>query len=468
MKSVKNMFSCGFTLIELMVTISIMAIIMVYAFPPDFFKKPLGVNYGNLVKQQGRSYFNYVSQNYVQLYNNAKSSSNNIVTIPYSTISSAGFNLAFSTTDPYGNVPCLAVIYNNQGSQLLDLVMYYVAGSNSTTINSTVALDALNYLSGMAGIVNTTSNTVTSAYNIWTMSTTANTFSGASSCGGSLVNNSLVLNINFMNTSFAQSQQVDNSLHRVLDSTNSVGTAANFNTMQTDLGLGYVASNSNLYSGMFLSESFNTQTSPYLTSGANSQLTGAYKTGSESDIVLANVDFVAQSFQGVNTAIIGTGCSNIGQLILNGTANSQEISPILQCTYNPTLCPIVSGNSATQTCYLPMFSTIVSYSQQSYTFTCPSGLYLDLGGSIVYFQPYNSSGALLTPNGLSPPTSCGSISGWNGPNSYVVTAFSSTGIPITISGYTVWICSTNSAPWVGPTQILQANCSISPTLEVYN
>lgn len=356
-------FLNGFTLVELMITIAIIAIVTTIVTPTALNQQMLSIRYAKLALQQARSYTNMINDNYATYYTQAQ---NGPVSIPFSTVVANGYNEALATTDMYGATPCVTIQYNT-ASNKLGMFMSYVGGN---TVQNNVIYSATNYLHGIAGQLN--GSKYIGPFNIWSIPVSQ----VVGSCGNSQ-NGSMLINLNLLTTQSSQ-MQGDASLHRVPDVSGiPLGANINTNTMQTDLVMGYnnTSSGSTNYNGIYFTAN-NAVNYPYLTSGANNNLASPYNTGMTNDIVTANAGLVANAFLPALSIAPWTTCisSDLGKIVLDSTAQSKNntISD-LQCRYDTVNC------ASPYYCYLPMNnSSIVYVNQSSTTFSCPTGSYINL------------------------------------------------------------------------------------------
>jgi prepilin-type N-terminal cleavage/methylation domain-containing protein len=372
MKTNKINKNQGFSLIELMVTISIIAIIITMATPASFYQQTSAVNYATTSLQQAKIYASFINDNYTSIYNNAKNLG--IQSVTASNVST--YTGGVSMQDRYGSTSCATVRYDSTTNKLY-MYMYYTGG---TAIQASIVAAANNYLNGIAGQYNGTN--YIGAFGTWSIAG-SNITSGT--CG-TPAQSSLAINLNLLSTQVGNMQN-DNSLHRITDP-NAVGTSSNYNTMQTDILMGYVPSGSSAttYNGIYFTESANSRTKPYLTSGASQSLqtptpSSIYYTGQESDIVAANANVVAQSFLPKSSASPQSPCvaNDLGKIVLDNTAqNSGNIVSTLSCTYDQANC-----GTAPYLCYLPSTRTSINYTNNSSVFTCPNGFYVDTSIPVV-------------------------------------------------------------------------------------
>ena len=369
----------GFTLMELMVTMAIMGLLVTMATPVSFFQQTQSIDYANTAMEQAKSYTNMINDHYIQYYNNAK---NGLVSVPYSTVISGGYNGAVSITDRYGAIPCATLSYSTQ-TKKLSMFMYYAGGSG---VQADIVSGANKYLNGIAGqLVN---GTYQGAFNSWSISSAHI----VGSCGAPVAN-SLAMNLNLLTTHVGNTNN-DSSLHRTLDASGPVaGTLANANTLRTDIIMGYKQSPdaSAIYSGIYFTENKN---GPYLSSGANTRLMSPYNTGNIADIVMANANLVANSFMLMAAATPGTACSQseLGKMLRDSTTTTSVVNlSALTCSYDTLNCSATSHY-----CYLPnaRIANTQSLDTAASSYTCPAGDFID-----------NSLPIILT-QGLAPSTSC--------------------------------------------------------------
>lgn len=356
----------GFTLLELMITIAIIAVLVTLATPSSFYQQTAAVNYADRALQQAKVFSNYISDNYSSIYSNAYNGGSPItISITASAVDNVNYWGGLSQTDNYGATPCATVSYNTD-SKKLNMYMYYVGGSAA---NSDIIASANNYLSGVGGKLDSTGTNYVGAFNSWSATASSITTGGC----GTPVANGLAINLNSLITQVSN-MQGDNSLHRVYDPSN-IGTATNYNTMQTDIIMAYTPSGSSTiaYNGIYFSDTAVPGTSPYLTSGANTNLISPYNTGVESDIVAANATLVANSFVPSGTATINQSCvlADIGKIMKNGATPTANIPQSdLMCTYNTVVCTVSNP------CYLSVGDTasrIRTNTITSNTYTCQAG-----------------------------------------------------------------------------------------------
>lgn len=444
-------FFKGFTLIELMVTIAIIAVVTTVVTPTALNQQMLSIRYANTALQQARSYTNMINDNYTNYYTQAQ---NGQLSIPYSTVVSNGYNGALTTTDIYGAMPCVTIQYNTTSNKLR-MFMYYVGGN---AIQNNVIYSATNYLHGIAGQLN--GSTYLGPYNIWNIPVNQ----VASSCGNPQ-NGSMLINLNLLTTQISQ-MQGDASLHRVPDVSGiPMGADINTNSMQTDIIMGYndTSSGSTSYNGIYFT-SGNTTNYPYLTSGANSNLASPYNTGMVNDVVTANAGLVANAFLPALATTSWSTCSSsdLGEIVVDATSKSVSTSASdLQCRYDTVNC------ASPYYCYLPMSSSsTVHINQQSTTFSCRSGSYVNLKvvPIIAPITPVNNTQDIYN-NNL--PSNCIWIS-------LGLPSFSETtdnvGRIVAITGMSNWIsgggsgaCSNNTTVYTTKATITGAACSTLAT-----
>lgn len=368
----------GFTLLELMITIAIMAILVTLATPSSFFQQTAAVNYADTALQQAKIFSNYISDNYSSVYSQAHAAPG----VPIRITVPNSYWGGVSDVDIYGDLACATVAYNSS-SQKLNMYMYYNnAGSN---IRQNIISAANNYLSGVGGRLDAGGTNYVGAFNTWSIPASSIQTS-TSPCNS---RSGLAVNLNSLITQ-TSNMQADNSLHRVNDP-NNIGTAANYNTMQTDIIMGYVpnGSSTTMYNGIFFDGTANPATSPYLTSGNNADLVAPYKTNVESDVVVANATLVANAFLPIGTAIINNQCSlaDLGKIMKNSAIPNPPTAPTgnaplsdLVCSYNTLLCSTLNN-----TCYLSISDTAsrirANAAGNAVTFSasasCPSGSVID-------------------------------------------------------------------------------------------
>lgn len=368
----------GFTLLELMITIAIIAILVTLATPSSFFQQTAAVNYADTALQQAKIFSNYISDNYSNFYSQANSTPG----VPVRIIVPNSYWGGVSGSDIFGDLACATVSYNSQ-SQKLNMYMYYNnAGSN---IRQNIISAANNYLSGIGGKLDAGGTNYVGAFNTWSVSASSIQTSTSPCNSGS----GLAINLNSLITQ-TSNMQADNSLHRFNDP-NNVGTVTNYNTMQTDIIMGYVptGSSTTTYNGIFFDGTANPATSPYLTSGNNANLVAPYKTNVETDIVAANANLVANAFLPIGTATINSACaiSDLGKIMKNSAIPTPPTAPTgniplsdLVCSYNTLLC-----STPNSTCYLSISDTAsrmrTNAAGNAVTFSsltsCPSGSVID-------------------------------------------------------------------------------------------
>lgn len=343
----------GFTLIELMVTISIIAILVTLATPASFYQQTKAVNYADTALQQAKVYVSYINDNYSSIYTDAKTNGGvRLIAIP-----SSNYSGGLSMTDIYGATACATVLYNST-SKRLDMHMYY---SNGSDINSNILASANNYLHGIAGQLS--SGNYVGAFDTWSVPSSEVVYS-TGTCSNPPPGG-LALNLNLL-TSQVGGMQADNSLHRTADNTNTAGTINHFNTMQADIIMAYSPTGSSAnkkYSGIYFTNTNNYNSSPYLTSGASNILynnnvsPSAYYTGIESDIVAANASLVAKSIQPIGKVAVNSTCTSatLGRIMQDSTNPSSNIPQAgLICSYDTFRCSANPGNY----CYLPITAAV--------------------------------------------------------------------------------------------------------------
>lgn len=377
----------GFTLLELMITIAIVAILVTLATPASFYQQTSAVNYATKATQHAKIFTSYINDNYTAIYNAAKTSSPQSITA----VTVSNYTGGVAMVDSYGAVPCATVRYNTL-SQKLEMYMYYSGGSG---INSNIIASANNYLSGVSGQL--VGSNYVGAFGTWSTLATSIT---SGTCGTSSANG-LAINLNLLTTQ-SGNMQSDLSLHRVLDSANVIGTANNYNTMQTDVIMGY-ASPSIVYSGIYFTESTATN-KPYLVSGASSKLVAPYNTGNTNDIVAQSASLVAKSFMPESPVASLSGCSAalVGKIVAdNTTPSGSNVVSNLQCSYDTVNCATATPNA--NYCYLPMMSKSTTYTGGTLSsFSCLPGSYLDISVPPV-ITPVTPTNATLTISGATIP-----------------------------------------------------------------
>ena len=394
-------FLSGFTLIEMMVTIAIMAVVATMVIPTSLNQQTLSINYANISLQQAKSYINMIDDNYTNYYTLAKSSPQSI---PYSTVVANGYNGAASATDIYGATPCATIQYNTSSNKL-EMFMYYVGGSN---IQKNVIAAATNYLHGIAGQLNgsTFGSMYNAPFNIWSIPLQ----NIVGSCG-SPQSGSMAINLKLLTMQMSQMQS-DASLHRVPDlSGTGIGSNTNTNTMQTDLIMSYKdAINNTSYNGIYFTENNSPTSYPYLTSGANSKLVSPYNTGTANDIVTANSGLVANAFLPTQLVAPWTLCSSneLGKIVRDSTPRSSNI-PVsdLQCKYDTVNC------ASPYYCYLPMnnYSFVWIDPPVTPTFSCNDIGFVDLRVAPIFTPPRSvpSSGQDFITHANLPTSPCAEV-----------------------------------------------------------
>lgn len=436
--------SSGFTLLELMVTMAIIAIIVTDATPISFFQQTQSIDYANIAIEQAKSFTNMINDSYSLYYNQAK---NGVVSIPYSTVVANGYSAALSQTDRYGGTPCATLSYNSK-TQKLNMFMYYVGGSG---VQADIVAGASKYLNGMAGqLVN---NVYQGAFNSWNVPL-ANI---VGSCGAPVAN-SLAVNLNLLTTRIGNINN-DTSLHRESDTSGTPpGTATNTNTMQTDIIMGYSSSSGSntTYNGIYFTEN---QNGPYLTSGANSRLVTPYNSGNATDMVVANANVIANSFVllDAEAPVIPCSQSELGKIVLDSTSIANVLNlATLTCTYDTLNCASAQSNY----CYLPhaRLADAMIPTTNSSSYTCPSG-YVD------------ASVPITLTGGASPLPSCNMAE--VGPRVITPTGTTTNGSSIIYTGITAtttWSVLTSSGSCVagtlvnGTANILNVSCINYPDL----
>lgn len=455
----------GFNLIELMVVIAIIAILATMATPAAFYQQTRSINYANLALQHAKSYVNMINDQYTQWYASAQSAgSSTIISIPYSTVISNGYDGATSQIDIYGATPCATIRYNSN-TKKLEMYMYYSGG---TGVQTSVISSASNYLNGIAGILVSNGN-YNGAFETWSIASSNIT----SSACGTPATGDMAINLNLLTTQVSQ-MKGDVSLHRTLDTSGSAtGSSANTNTMQTDIIMGYklTPASNTIYNGIFLTESNNVTTKPYITSGANTRLVSPYNTGFESDIVIANANVVANSFIPKSSFAPGTACAStqVGKIVLDSTAQSGTgvVVSTLTCTYDGLNC-----TTSPYYCYLPSNRVSITYTPaaNSTSYTCPTGYYVDTSVPIVLTKgplPSNPNNCTVYEAGPRVAIPAGAIITNNGNSIYTgvsAAASSTSGTKWMISQSSTQNGCTSGSLLNAAAYILRVTCTNYPTV----
>lgn len=464
----KKYFKKGFSLLELMVVIAIIAILVTIAMP-SFNNSSQGNLYAQSALLHAKGFSEYVRDNYQSLYNQARTSSNSITTVTYSQISSNYNEGNVASTDMFQNTPCLVIQYSST-TKLLQIYMFYTNASNAV-LHSSVISNAINNMGGLAGQYSSGSG-VANMFKTWSLAAGSAVLTQTCS-SQNIIPNSMVINMNlFMTQNIQQASTnfssaiTNSSLTRVTDNISgySLNNSQNQNTMQANMYF----YNSGKYNGIFTTENPSESTAAYITLGANTNLNGLYKTASESDLVFSNANAVTKSFIPTLKVAVGTSCTQakLGTIALDATALTYSNSATgnvvsdVQCTNNSKLCPKF-GNGGNY-CYLPMvdYSLTIAATAQSSTFTCPSGSYLDINVPPI-FNIQNQ------PLSTSLGTNCFWI--YNDPVIVTYTTDSTGKFYTGFSANVYWAnfysaCSVGSPAWkLFPVDVLSATCTNYPT-----
>lgn len=352
----------------------------------------------------------YISNVYAYTYINSESLANTPQVFSPMTLQSVNaWSKNLAPRNMYQQIPCV-VVKRNAYNDKLEALMYYVKSDTSDYNNyfrgnSSIMRIAVNYLGGKGGLF-VNNNIIGNAG--WNIKTDADLFSQLQQCGGTIVDNSPVVNLDLM-PSWNNKAYFPLSILRGQDSANAgilamPGHRQNGNTLKTNLyfdsGSGIITSGVN--GEKFVKLAVNNQ--------ANSSDLALYGDNTVSTII-------SDTIRPQQSLPVGYRCSfeDLGK----EAVALKEVEPLkgvepnsitvpqgdLVCTQNDILCG--AGNY----CYLPTVSSNVLFQNlkqgiqdQEGKFICPksvpfaTSITTRLGGVNDYFTIVNASG--IAPNAI--------------------------------------------------------------------
>lgn len=395
----KSADSLGFVLLELMVALfTAAAILVAIVIQYSQYSRAQQSNANSLLHVAfAIAYSQYIDNNSTTIL--ASSSSTSPYVISYAQLVAAGYINSTNTVslNPSGFYPCAIIL--SDGYNLYPLIVD-VSSSTSATASPNV-YDQQFAIGSYAGVYGSSS---ISSYAGWSIAATSPYLSSTtvaqclSGSTATVVQNSIVT---YLALAPFYSQQLDQdiSLHRTSDIV--ANNQLNKNILKTNISLANITS-----AGGYQYNS--------LVFNSGSKFMSYTKTGFNANSESApNNNVLAQSFVPVNTITPGFGCNAniIGQIVASTQSyviesatygGSYSNSGDLVCEYNPVMCTLMTGSTATLVpyCYLPTKKTTINYNFSNGTttsFKCPKNVPIAIDAH-TYAQQYQ---ATYTYNGTS-------------------------------------------------------------------